>query len=167
MLESLITVFLVMLVFGLVAELLIGAFRVTRFERSKGEAAEAAQLALTRICCEVRESCKVEVNAAKNQLTLTKFDVSKTDLARFEANRFQHVLTVRYYVDTNSTLLRDVQMGATTDTHVVADGIQGTRFEFVDDDVHQNLLTTLSISVKGQIKAISSEVAPMAFYTSP
>lgn len=154
-----------MLVFGLVAELLIGAFQVTRYERAKMEAAEAGQLALSRICCEVRESCKVEVNSAKDELTLTKFDVSKADLARFEANRFQHLLRVRYYLDSNSTLLRDVQAGATLDTHVVADGIQGARFEFINDDVHENLLTTLSISVKGQLKSMTSEVAPMAFYT--
>lgn len=165
LLESLITVFLVMLVFGLVAELLIGAFRVTRFERNKSEATEAAQLALNRICCEVREAFKVEVNAAKNELTLTKFDASQTAAARFEANRYQHALTIRYHVDSNSTLLRDLQTSSTSDTHVVADGIQGARFEFVDDDVHQNLLTTLSVSIKGQLKFISSEVAPMAFYT--
>lgn len=165
LLESLITVFLVMLVFGLVAELLISAFQVTRFERQKMEASEAGLLALSRVCCEVRESSKVEVNAAKDQLTLTKFDVSQTAAARFESNRFQHTITVRYYLDANSTLLRDVQSGVTLDTHVVADGIQGVRFEFINDDVHENLKTTLSINVKGQLKPISSEVAPMAFYT--
>ncbi len=165
LLESLITVFLVMLVFGLVAELLIGAFQVTRYERQKMEASEAGQLALSRVCCEVRESCKVEVNGAYDELTLTKFDVSKTDLARFEPNRFQHVLKVRYYLDNNSTLLREVQAGATTDTHVVADGIQGVRFEFYNNDIHENLLTTMSVSIKGQLKSMTSEVAPMAFYT--
>lgn len=154
-----------MLVFGLVAELLIGAFQVTRYERQKMEASEAGQLALTRICCEVREACKVEVNAAKNELMLAKFDVSQTVAARFESNRFQHLIHVRYYRDSNSTLLRDVQAGATTDTHVVADGVQGARFEFINDDVHENLLTTLSISIKGQLKSITGEVAPMAFYT--
>ncbi len=165
LLESLITVFLVMLVFGLVAELLIGAFQVTRYERQKMAASEAAQLALTRICCEVREACKVEVNASKDELRLSKFDVSQAAVARFEPNRFQHLIQIRYYKDNNAILLRDVQVGATTDTHVVADGIQGARFEFVNDDVHENLLTTLTISIKGQLKAITSEVAPMAFYT--
>lgn len=160
-----ITVFLVMLVFGLVAELLIGAFQVTRYERQKMEASEAGQLALTRVCCEVREACKVEVNAAKNELTLSKFDVSQTAVARFEPNRFQHLIRVRYYRDSNSTLLRDVQSGAGTDTHVVADGIQGATFEFIDDDVHENLQVTLTISIKGQLKPMISEVAPMSFYT--
>lgn len=154
-----------MLVFGLVADLLIGAFQVTRYERQKMEASEAGQLALTRICCEVREACKVEVNPAKNELMLTKFDVGQTAAARFEPNRYQHLLHVRYYRDSNSTLLRDVQSGAGTATHVVADGIQGATFEFFNDDIHENLLVTLSISIKGQLKPISSEVAPMAFFT--
>ncbi len=154
-----------MLVFGLIAELLIGALHVTRNERQKMEAAEAGQLALIRICCEARESAKVEVSPTKDQLILTKFDVSKSDIARFESSRFQHLLKIRYYLDANSTLLREVQTGATTDTHVVADGIQGARFEFVNDDIHQNLLTTLSITIQGHLELLSSEVAPLAFYT--
>jgi len=163
LLESLITVFLVMLVFGLVAELLISAFQVTRFEREKMQAAEAGQLALNRIQCEVRESCKVEIGGTDKELTLTKFNARYVDDSRLLTNRFRYLLKIHYYVDANSTLIRDVEdlFNGGTQTHVVADGIQGARFEWAPDS--DNLVTTLSVSVRGQLRSISSEVCPQAF----
>lgn len=154
-----------MLVFGLVAELLIGSFQVTRFERQKGEAAEAGQLALNRILCEVREACNIAIPPSKREITLTKFNPARTTDLTLDLNRYHYLLEVRYSLDGNGTLLRDVRdlSGGTTDTYVVADGIQGARFEFIDDDVHQNLKVTFSVNLKNQLRSFSSEVTPMAY----
>lgn len=162
MLESLITVLLVMLVFGLVADLLIGSLRVTRFERQKVEAAEAGQLALSRMLCEVREACRIDSTVFPNELVLFKFDASKTLAARTEINRYLYTLKVRYYRDSQGTLLRDVlDSSGATSTYVVADGIQGMQVGL--DNVTKNLQISLTTAdTKGQLRVIFSEVAPLA-----
>jgi type II secretory pathway pseudopilin PulG len=162
LLESLITVFLVMLVFGLVAELLIGALKVTRFERQKVEAAEAGQLALSRMLCEVREACKIDTSLFPNELILYKFNASQTLAARSEPNRYRYTLKVRYYLDSVGTLLRDVaEPSVATETHVVADGIRG--LQVVEDGTTKNIQISLTTNdAKGQLRVISSEVAPLA-----
>lgn len=163
LLESLITVFLVMLLFGLVADLLIGAFRVARFQRQKVAAAEAGQLALNRILCELREACKIDsISAGDPEVVFYKFDATRTLDARSEGNRYQYVIKVRYYRDAAGTLLRDVHSppSGASQTHVVADGIQGMSFE--QDSTTRNVIVSLSVDIKGELRTISSEVAPMA-----
>ena len=152
-----------MLVFGLIAELLISAFQVTRFERQKMEAAEAGNLALNRVLSEIRESCRVEINAAKDQLTLTKFNAARVLDARTDANRYKYLLRVRYYKDSNGTLLREVSdlNAGSTDTHVVTDGLQGARFDI--DPGSDNVVVTLTVPVKGRLRTLSSEVCPQAY----
>ncbi len=171
LLESLITVLLVMLVFGLLAELLIGAFQISRFERQKSEASEASQLALNRIICEVREACKVVIPGTYQEITLTKFNTSKTSALTLELDRFKYLLEVRYFLDSAGTLLRDVRDldSGTLDTYVIADGLQGARFEFINGDIHENVKVTLSVNVRdpanptSHVRSISSEVAPQAY----
>lgn len=162
LLESLITVLLVMLVFGLVADLLIGALRVARFQKQKVEAAEAGQLALNRILCEMREACKIEtITAGDPEVVFHKFDATHTLDARTEKNRYAHTLRIRYYRDSLGTLLRDVEPSSGgLQTHVVADGIKGMSFE--EDAVTKNIKVNLSVDIKGELRTISSEVAPLA-----
>ena len=151
-----------MLVFGLIADLLIGAFRVTRFERQKVEAAEAGQLALTRMLCEVREACKIETPILPEELTLYKFNATQTVAASSELNRYKYLLKIRYYRDSQGALLRDVSdlPPTGTATHVVADGIQG--ISFAQDPVTKNIQISISVDVKGTLRTLSSEVTPLA-----
>jgi len=160
LLESLITVFLVMLVFGLVAELLLGAFRVTRFERQKIAALEAAQLALSRMTAEIRESCKLEFPNAPKELVLYKVNPTYNLAMGSETNRYKYLLKVRYYLDNQGTLLRDVEElpGGTTASHVVADGIAGINVAPSTAPTSKNVLIDLTVDVKGQLRQLSTEV---------
>jgi len=158
LLESLITVLMVMLVFGLVADLLLGAFRITRTEREKMQAAEAGQVALQRMTCELREACRLETTLPANEVTFYKFNASRTADARSEANRYQYVLKIRYYLDAQGTLLRDVQENSGAPmTHVVADNIRGILVEPSSES--QNVVVTLSVEVRGKLRRLVSEVA--------
>ena len=157
LLESLITVLLVMLVFGLVADLLLGAFRITRTQREKMEAAEAGQIALQRIICELREACKLETTLPASEVAFYKFNAARTLDARSEADRYKFVLKVRYYRDSQGTLLRDVQENSGAPmTHVVADNIRGLMVEPSTDS--DNVIVTLSVDVRGKLRRLSSEV---------
>ncbi|MBS2037857.1 hypothetical protein JST97_22925 [bacterium] len=163
LLESLITVLLVSLVFGLIAELLISSFRVTQFERQKMEAAEAAQLALNRILGETREACRVDETGFPNEIVLYKFNPSHTLDARLDPNRFTYLLKVRYYLDPNGALLRDVtdMTAGTTDTHLVMGALAGR--SFAEDPLTKNIQVTLTVSINGKNRPYSGEVAPQAF----
>ena len=163
LLESLITVLLVSLVFGLIAELLISSFRVTRFERQKMEAAEAGQLALSRILGETREACRVDTTGFPNELVLYKFNPAHTLDARNEPNRFRYLLKIRYYLDPNGALLRDVSdlTAGTVDTHLMLERLVGR--SFTQDPTTKNILITLTVDINGQPRPYSSEVTPQAY----
>ena len=156
--ESLITVLLVMLVFGLVADLLLGAYRITRSQREKMEPAEAGQMALQRITCELREACRLETTLPASEGTFYKFNAARTADARSEANRYRYVLKIRYYLDSQGTLLRDVQENSGAPmTHVVADNIRGILVEPSSES--QNVVVTLAVEVRGRLRRLVSEVA--------
>jgi type II secretory pathway pseudopilin PulG len=70
-LETLITVTLVSLVFGMFVLLLRDSFQLTRRLASKDEARRVAQVALDRMLTEARESDEI-LAGANNQLNLTK-----------------------------------------------------------------------------------------------
>jgi type II secretory pathway pseudopilin PulG len=163
LLESLITVLLVSLVFGLIAELLISSFRVTEFERQKMEAAEGAQLALNRILGESREACRIDTSVFPNEIILYKFNPAHTLDARADSSRYNYLLKVRYYLDPNGTLLRDVtdMTAGTTDTHLVMDHLAGRNF--AEDPNTKNIQVSLSVSINGKNRTYSGEVAPMAY----
>lgn len=163
LLESLITVLLVSLVFGLIAELLLSSFRVTQFERQKMEAAEAAQLALNRILGESREACRIDTSVFPNEIILYKFNPAHTLDARSDANRYTYLLKVRYYLDPDGSLLRDVtdMTAGTTDTHLVMDRLAGR--SFTQDNFTKNIQVSLNVSINGKNRTYSGEVAPMAF----
>jgi len=164
--ETLITVLLVMMIFGMVADLLSKSYRVARVQRQKNEAAEAAQLALTRLICELREACKVELSAGQ-EVTFYKVNAARTfDPAMLaNDNRYHENLKVRYHLDAAGTLIRDLETYTnsalqSTQSDVVADNIQGLSVS--QDPNTQNFVVVLAVNVRGILRSVSSEVAPLA-----
>lgn len=78
LLETLITVTLVSLVFGMFVLLLRDSFRLSRKMASKDEARRVAQVALDRMLTEAREADEI-LSGAGNQLNLTKVYASDQD----------------------------------------------------------------------------------------
>ncbi len=76
LLETLITIFLVALVFGLFMVLLRDSFMITRRLSSKDEARRAAQIGLDRILCEAREACEW-VNVPTSPAVSAQFEMLK------------------------------------------------------------------------------------------
>jgi type II secretory pathway pseudopilin PulG len=164
--ETLITMLLVMMIFGMVADLLSKSYRVARVQRQKNEAAEAAQMALTRLTGELREACKVDFSAGQ-EVTLYKVNAARTlDVTMLpEVNRYRENLKVRYHLDASSTLLREVETYTlsaleSTQSYVVADNIQGLNVS--QDPNTQNIIVAMTVNVRGVLRIVSSEVAPLA-----
>ena len=78
LLETLITITLVSLVFGMFVLLLRDSFQLTRRMASKDEARRAAQVALDRMLTEAREADGI-VTTSTNQLSMTKVYASDAD----------------------------------------------------------------------------------------
>ena len=167
LLESMITVLLVMLVFGLVSDLLLGSYQVMRVQRQRTEAAEAAQLALTRIINELREAARLEVVASPPSVTLWKVNAAREAERVTAPNRLQHMVRVRYSLDAESNLLRDVEdlTSGTTAQHLVANNIAGLTVSTTPDS--DNVIVTLNVQVNGVLRPITSEVAPLATLPRP
>lgn len=164
LLETLITVLLVMMIFGMVADLLTKSYRVTRVQREKNEASEAAQLALTRLTCELREACKVDLSAGQ-EVTFYKVNAARSLDTATAVNRYSETLKVRYHLDANATLLRDVETYTNTtlqntQSYVVADNIRGLSVS--QDPNTQNLIVVMAVNVGSTVRAVSGEVAPLA-----
>lgn len=161
LMETLVTILMVMMIFGLVADLLSGALRVARVQRQKTEAAEMAQLALSRLTSELREAAKIDY--APGQVTFYKFDAARTEDAALEPNRYRYTLKIRYHLDSENTLLRTVEewesASLSSATHVVADGVRGFA---VTEDPNGNAVVALTVDIQGTLRTLLSEVAPMA-----
>lgn len=162
LMETLVTVLMIMMVFGLVADLLSGALRVARVQRQKTEAAEMAQLAMTRLTSELREAARIDY--ASGEVTFYKVDAARTDAAALEPNRYRYTLKIRYHLDANNSLLRTVEEWETASlssaTHVVADGVKG--FSITQDTTTGNALVSLTVDIQGLLRTLTTEVAPLA-----
>lgn len=164
MMEMLITVLLVMGIFGLVADLLTGAYQVARVQRQKTEAAEAGQLALQRILCELREAARIDITTPQ-QITLFKFNAARTLDCQNLDRRYAHSLRIRYFLDADSTLLREVEEFENASpgsrvTHVVAEGIQGLGASLEPNT--GNIQVELTVNLRNRLRVLSSEVTPLA-----
>jgi type II secretory pathway pseudopilin PulG len=161
LMETLVTVLMVMMIFGLVADLLSGALRVARVQRQKTEAAEVVQLALTRLLSELREASQIDY--AGTEVTFYKFNAARTEVAATEPNRFRYTLKVRYHLNSENTLLRTVEewesASLSSATHVVADGVRG--FSVTEDSGTGNAVVALTVDIGGALRTLTSEVAPM------
>ena len=169
LLEGVFAVFLIGLVFGLVADLLFGASKVLRFQANKNQANQAIQFALSRICSEVREAAKIE--ATGPEVRILKADSSQPNLGASgmdaPANRFRYVVRIRYYTDGQGNLLREVTpvspaAGAAA-VQTLAEGITGLNCAPVYGAVNPlGLNITLSLNdVNAGVRNLSAVVLPL------
>lgn len=164
LLETLVTLLFVILIFGLVTDLLAGALRASNVQRQKVLAAEAAQLALTRMACEVRESVKIN---SVSPLSFIKFNAAEADASYVDtaanANRFEHVLEVHYVLTPDNVLMREVGVpGGSMTAYTVVDGIKGFSCSRDPLDPDGNVIITLTVNIGGTLRTLQTEVAPMA-----
>ena len=140
LIETLVTLLLVGVVFGAVMTLLTSGLRIFRTTNEKDEAAQGACIALDRLACELREANIVNspgpAPASNNQIEFVKADVSNplripaTGLPNSAWNTPAFFLQVRYRLDFNSHLLRDVgvqQSGSYSETSQLADQCTGLK----------------------------------------
>lgn len=170
LLEGVFALFLVGLIFGLVADLLFGATKVLRFQGNKNQANQAIQFALSRICSEIREAATIE--GIGSEVKLLKVDPSKPNLGATgldqPGNRYRYVVRVRYYTDGGGNLLREVTAvspaaGAPT-AQAMAEGITGLSCVAVYPGKNPlGLNVTLSLNdLNLGVRNLSSVVLPMA-----
>lgn len=118
-----ITLFLIALVFGVVAALIRNGYRVLSFQSKKERSTLAAQVALDRLCSELREATNVD--ATGPSLEFRKVD--KSVLGRFDTVTpptnypFGSLITVRYSTDGQGFLVRE----AGGQSAALAEGITG------------------------------------------
>ena len=157
LLETIITLGLLSVVFGMVASLLFTGYRVVRAQDYKTQANQAVQLALVRICNEVREACKIV--STGNHVELLKIDPSAN---RFnKANRYDDVLRIRYEPNGEGLLLRIAgPPSGTSEVQTLADGIWGLTCSY---NPGENFKVTLACNDANQnsVRTYTSEVFPM------
>lgn len=121
LLETLVTLLLVSLVFGLVMNLITQGLRTFRASNEKDEAAQAANVALDRLICELREASSMLAPTVAaptaSQIEFVKVDPASTTRipnplpvplpGSWDPDDPAFHLAVRYRVD-NQQLVRDV-----------------------------------------------------------
>lgn len=150
--ETMITLFLIALIFGVVAALIQNGYRVLSFQSKKERSTLAAQVALDRLCSELREATAVDSTGP----TLEFRKVDKSVTGRFDTASpptdypFGSLITVRYSTDGQGFLLR--QAGG--QSAVLAEGVSGfnctltgARMEIALGVQEQTLLRSLSTVV--------------------
>ena len=170
LLEGVFALFLIGLVFGLVADLLFGAYKVLRFQANKNQANQAIQFALSRICSEIREAATIE--GIGPEVKLLKVDASQANVGASgldqPANRYRYTVRVRYYTDGFGLLLREVTpispAAGAPSVQTVAEGITGLSCVAVTPTKNfLGLNVTLSLNdVNAGVRNLSSVVLPMA-----
>ncbi|MEW6282180.1 MAG: hypothetical protein AB1758_26475 [Candidatus Eremiobacterota bacterium] len=150
--EVVITLFLVALVFGVVAVLISKAYRVLSFQTMKQRSALAAQVALDRISAELREA--TAVTGTGGRLDFRKIDKSvpgRFDLASPPSNYpFGTEIAVSYRSDGRGNLVRVVG----GQTQVVVEGVTG----FACSTVGPRLDLALSIQEQQRVRRVSTAV---------
>lgn len=156
LLETVITLGLLSVVFGMVASLLFTGYKVVRAQDYKTQANQAVQLALVRICNEVREACKIV--STGDHVELLKIDPS---VNRFnKADRYADTLRVRYSLNGEGLLLRTAgPPSGTSEVQTLADGIWGINCTYDPGENFEIQLTCNDPSAG--IKTYFDEVFPM------
>lgn len=163
LMEVLITLGLLSVLFGLGSQLLQGAFKTMRVQSQKGQANQAMQLALNRICCDVRQAQTFSVPDSTH-LQLEILDPAYPTGA-FKLNPYasQNLFVVVYSTDGQGTLLRTItpKSGGSSDIQALAQGIQGFGVVWPSPTYSGTLEVSLSINDENLgLRSITSQVFP-------
>ena len=165
LMEVLITLALLSVIFGIGADLLQGASKAIRVQNQKGQAGQALQLAMARICNEVRQ-CQNITAADASQLELLVVDPNyPTGPQPKDPYNPQNRFIVRYTTDGQGNLMRAIrrESGGATDNQLVAEGIQGISCSWNPGTLPGVLSVALSVNDENiGVRALKCEVFPMA-----
>lgn len=164
LLEVMITLALLLVVFGVVSELLRNVFRVLQAQSYKNQATQAVQLALNRMCCEVREASAID-SSPGTTLTLEITDPNYlSGSAPKDPYDPQNLFVVTYERNANNVLQRSIvaKSGGSTITQDLCDGIVGFQCAF-NTTTPSTMNITLSVSsLNNGVQPMSCEAFPMA-----
>lgn len=167
LLETLITLALLSVIFGMGANLLQGAYRAVRAVTQRGQVNEALQTATTRMFCEARE-CQNITAADGTHLVMEIVNPAYPSGAYKDDPYDAHnLLVVTYETDGKGKLLRTVapKLGTTpaTTTEVVADGIQGLNATWTPSALPGTLSISVSVNDDNAgVRTLSGDIYPMA-----
>jgi type II secretory pathway pseudopilin PulG len=169
--EAMVTLGLLLVVFGAISELLAGTFNVMRAQSYKNQATQAMQLALTRMCCEVRECCNVTSPTNGNSggtLTLQIVDPNYPSAAppqNLNPYDTHNIFLVTYsFQSATGVLQRSIvsAAGGATTTQDLVEGVTGFTCAY---NTTYAATVNISLSVNdfaNGIKTISSQAFPIA-----